>query len=194
MSSNREVLFDNKYSVKKSTTPGVFFHNLPYIERMSTVHDKKEKVNVDGFVERKIRHLNDEEMADGWRLVLPNYILRTAEKPDNDNDKQIYNRHWKFHKFNVHLGQVPYHLMFKMKKVYNDDKLVGYYVRNKIYGYRVSLSDVDKEILNLAKVLHYRCPNYNRVKKLVKIIQSNGVKNGWVLLKANKFLGNSRNK
>jgi len=190
MSSNKEVLFDNKYSVKKSTTPGVFFHNLPYIERMSTVRDKKDKVNVDGFVERKIRHLNDEEMSDGWRLVLPNYILRTIKDLDNNNKK--YNRHWKFHKFNMHLGQVPYHLMCKVKKVYNDDKLVGYYVRDKIYEYRISLSEVDKDILNLAKVLHYPCPNVRRVKDLVKIIQSEGIRDGWVLLKANKILGNLR--
>ena len=190
MSSNKEVLFNNKYSVKKSTTPGVFFHNLPYIERMSTVRDKNEKIKVDGFVERKIRHLNDEEMADGWRLVLPNYILRTMKELNNDKIK--YKRHWKFHRFYVHLGQVPYHLMFKIKEDYNDDKLVGYYVRDKIYEYRISLSDVDKDILNLVKVLHH--PNYSRVKNLVKIIQSQGIKDGWVLLKAKKILGNSRNR
>ena len=189
MSSQKEELFSNKYSVKRSTTPGTFFHNLPYIERMATVRNKKEKVTIDGFVEKKIRQLNDEEMADGWRLVLPNYILRNAKK-DNNSDKK-YNRYWKFHKFSVHLGQVPYHLMFKVRQVRNDEgKSVGYYVRDRIYEYRVSMSEVDKEILTLAKILHRPCPNKDRVRKLTKLIQSKDINDGWVLLKANRFLGN----
>ena len=188
MSSQKEELFSNKYSVKKSSTPRTFFHNLPYVERVSAVRDKKDKISVDGFVERKVKYLNDEEMADGWRLVLPNYILRNARK--DNNMKRKYNRYWKFHKFDVHLGQVPYHLMFKVRQVYNEENMVGYYVRDKIYEYNVSSSDVDKEIKILAKVLHHPCPNRQRVKKLVEKITSGGVKDGWVLLKANKFLNN----
>ena len=146
---------------------------------MSTVRDKS-IATVDGFAKRKIRHLNDEEMSDGWRLVLPNYILRTRK--DSDNNKNTIDMKFTI---NMHLGQ-SYHLMFKVKEVYNDDKLVGYYVRDKIYEYRISLSEVDKDILNLAKVLHHPCPNVRRVKDLVKIIQLKELRR-WVLLKANKF-------
>ena len=189
MSSQKEELFSNKYSTKRSTVPGTFFHNLPYIERMATIRNKKEKIGIDGFVERKIRQLNDEEMADGWRLVLPNYILRKA-KNDNKSNKK-YNRYWKFHKFSVHFGMVPYHLMFKVRQVRNDEgNLIGYYVRDKIYEYKVSMSEVDKEILTLAKILNNPCPNKNKVERLTKLIQSKGINDGWVLLKAKKFLSN----
>ena len=190
MSSQKDELFSNKYSTKRSSVPGTFFHNLPYVARISSIQNEMEKINIDGFVERKIRHLNDEELANDWRLVLPNFILRKAKK-DNDMNKKIrYDRYWKFHKFSVHLGQVPYHLMSKIKKVYNEEKVVGYYVREKIYEYKITLTNVDKEILTLAKILKSPCPKRDRVSELKQIIQSQGIKGGWVLLKASKFLGN----
>ena len=76
MSSKTEELLDNKYSLKKSTVPGTFFHNLPYVEHISTNNDKKDKIKIDGFVEKKISYLKDEEISEGWRLVLPNFIMR----------------------------------------------------------------------------------------------------------------------
>ena len=45
MSSKNEELLDNKYSLKKSTVPGTFFHNLPYVEHISTNNDKNESMN-----------------------------------------------------------------------------------------------------------------------------------------------------
>ena len=192
MSSKNEELLDNKYSLKKSTIPGTFFHNLPYVERISTISDKKEIVNVDGFIEKKINHLKDEEMSEGWRLVLPNFIMRKVNNnvESVNNVERKYRRYWKFHKFSVHIGQIPYHLMHRVKNVYKDNKKIGYYVRNKIYEYNVYMTDVDNEIIKLAKVLHTPCPRKHVVKDLVDKINSANVKYGWVLLKANKFLAN----
>ena len=86
MSSKNEELLDKKYSLKKSTIPGTFFHNLPYVEPISTTHDKKEKFNIDGFIEKKINHMKDEEMSEVWRLVLPNYVMRKAKQNESVND------------------------------------------------------------------------------------------------------------
>ena len=191
MSSKTEELLDNKYSLKKSTVPGTFFHNLPYVERISATRDKKDKINIDGFVEKKISYLKDEEMSEGWRLVLPNFIMRKAKQNESVNNvERKYRRYWRFHKFSVHMGQLPYHLMHRVRSVYTDDKQKGYYVRDKIYEYNIYMTDVDKEIVRLAKVLHKPCPRKNVVKELVNKINSAGVKDGWVLLKANKFLAN----
>ena len=189
MSSKNEELLDNKYSLKKSTVPGTFFHNLPYVEHISTNNDKNDNIKIDGFIEKKISYLKDEEISEGWRMVLPNFLMR-KRNDSVKNDKRKYRRFWKFHKFNFHMGQIPYHLMNKVRKVYDNNEHKGYYVRNKIYEYQIYMTDVDKEIIRLAKVLNSACPRKHIVKDLVNKINSANVKDGWVLLKANKFLAN----
>ena len=173
--SDDNKLMNKRHSLKYSRKEGSFYHNLPVSLNYSLLKNKSknENLKLDGFKEFRIDYPSEKELADGWRVQLPKYLLR--KRKDEKNKLRRVNH---LHLFKIHLGQLPYHLMLKKK----------YWVKDNIYTYEVSESEVDSDIFNLATHLNGKCVRREVVQELYKKITDAGIKDGWVLLKAKSYL------
>lgn len=177
-------MVDTQYSQKclnKFNNDGTFYHLLPVGVKLD-----KGDVYEKNFKKFKIKPLNDEELMEGYRLVLPKVL---DVKVHSSDDKNRYKKVKSFHYFQINLCQLPYHLMDKIVPVYNENgNLTNYYASDKIYKYRIIPSDIDDKIIKLAKIVMSK--NYLELKRVKKYISEIEVLNlnGWVLKSAKKFV------
>ena len=165
-------LMNKRHSLKYSRKEGSFYHNLPVSQSSSLLKNKNENLKLDDFKEFRIDYPSEKELADGWRVQLPKYLLR--KRKDSNKLRRVNN----LNLFKIHLGQLPYHLILKKK----------YWIKDNIYTYQVSKSEVDSDIFDLATHLNDQCVRKEVVKELYKKITDAGIKDGWVLLKAKSYL------
>jgi len=175
---------DNFYSLNKYSKSGNFLMKLPYAESSQKDIDDVNSFLLKGYKEFKIKPLTDEELMDNWRLVLPNRLLIKNENSDGKINIKKTNM---FHIFHVNMSQLPYHLMKKIKPVYQNKILSHYKVTDKIYKYRVIPSDIDNEILYLAKMMNGYKYDLDKMLEYVLAMEELNL-NGWVLKKAKKIL------
>jgi hypothetical protein len=117
----------------------------------------------------KVSPLTQEEIADGWKQVLPKAHPSV-----------------KTHQFKIYLSQLPPHLWGKIK--WNNDIIDTYpLISDRIYKYTVKKTNFDLDILQLYNHIIHKHIVYDELKNQVKYLQSNNVK-GWVMLKALSIL------
>jgi hypothetical protein len=117
----------------------------------------------------KVSPLTQEEIADGWKQVLPKAHPSV-----------------KTHQFKIYLSQLPPHLWGKIK--WNNDIIDTYpLIYDRIYKYTVKKTNFDLDILQLYNHINRKYIVYDELKKQVKYLQSNNVK-GWLMLKALSIL------
>jgi hypothetical protein len=118
--------------------------------------------------------LNQEELADGWRMVLPEPKKSTKQ-----------------HFFNIQLSYLPDHLWERLntKQTYKDEQDVTYYnpIVDKIYTYNVKVSDYDNLLFELFNVVSSKYPNVEQVRSLVENLEQLRVK-GWLMIRAKRLL------
>lgn len=118
--------------------------------------------------------LNQEELADGWRMVLPESKSSTKQ-----------------HFFNIQLSHLPEHLWERLNKnkTYKDEQNVTYYnpVVDKIYTYNVKISEYDNLLFELFNVVTSKYPNVEQVRSLVENLEQLRVK-GWLMIRAKRLL------
>jgi hypothetical protein len=121
----------------------------------------------------KVSPLSQEEIADGWKQVLPKARLTT-----------------KTHQFKIYLSQLPPHLWGKIK--WNTDIIDTYpLISDRIYKYTVKKTKYDLYILQLYKHINQEYIDFNELQKQVEYLQSNHVK-GWVIMKALSLLNKKK--
>jgi hypothetical protein len=118
--------------------------------------------------------LNQEELADGWRMVLPKTKSSTKQ-----------------HFFNIYLSHLPEHLWERLnaKKTYKSEENVTYYnaIIDRIYTYNVKVSEYDNLLFELFNVVTSKYPNIEQVKNLVENLEQQRVK-GWLMIRAKRLL------
>jgi hypothetical protein len=121
----------------------------------------------------KVGPLSQEEIADGWKQVLP--------KPHPAT---------KTHQFKIYLSQLPPHLWGKIK--WNTDIIDTYpLISDRIYKYTVKKTKYDLYILQLYKHINQKYIDFDELQKQVEYLQSNHVK-GWVIMKALSLLNKKK--
>lgn len=117
--------------------------------------------NGNGVVKKVlISPLSQEEIADGWTLVLPKVTKKST-----------------IHHFNIYLSQLPPHLW---RYITGEEKQE---ITDKIYKYSIKKSKHDKNVLLLYNLLHSRYLNIQKIEKIFKHLQNSSIK-GWVMNKA----------
>ena len=116
-----------------------------------------------------VNHLTQEELAEGWQLVLPRNVKDT-------------------HEYTVYVSQLPYYLWHKLRTVYKLNKAPEYKnVKDGLYTYQVNHSAHDDKVFRLGNEMMKRVPNLSVVKQLYDELLQHRVK-GWVMLRANNLL------
>ena len=116
-----------------------------------------------------VNHLTQDELAQGWQLVLPRNVKDT-------------------HEYTVYISQLPYYLWDKLKTVYKQNKSPEYKnIKDGLYTYQINHSAHDEKVMSLGYETMSRIPNMELVKKLYDELLHHRVK-GWVMIRANKLL------
>lgn len=123
-------------------------------------------------VEQLIEPLNQNDYAEGWRMVLPN-VHKTSTR----------------HHFNVSLANLPPHLWSKIRY---DVKCNYLPIMDNIYQYTVKKHDSDEDLFELYHLVNNPDPNYNwdkldLVQELYNSLQKENVK-GWIMTRAKSLL------
>ena len=126
--------------------------------------------NTDGKnVKLLVNPLSQEEIAEGWSLVLPR-----ARKNSTT------------HHFSVYLSQLPPHLW---NRVHVDTSKPDSYheITDKIYKYSVKMSKHDNEIRRMKHLVMAKYPNVEEISQQFKLLQNARVK-GWVMTRAHHIM------
>ena len=107
-----------------------------------------------------ISPLTQEEIADGWTLILPNVTKKST-----------------IHHFNIYLSHLPPHLW---RYITGEEKQE---ITDKIYKYSIKKSKHNKNVLLLYNLLHSRYLNIQKIENIFKLLQNSSVK-GWLMIKA----------
>jgi hypothetical protein len=116
-----------------------------------------------------INPLSQNELAEGWQLVLP-----TANKIKSKSH------------FNVYLAQLPYHLWHHLMQ-----ESCEYYrlIKDNIYTYSVKVSETDSYLFRLYELLNtvdYRV-HIKEINNLYSDLYKENVR-GWIMIKAKNLL------
>lgn len=122
-------------------------------------------------VERVVNPLTQEDLADGWQMVLPR---QRKDRPT--------------HHYSVYLTELPQHLWKYLKLVTNEDGVQEYeLLRDNIYVYSVKRSRYDnlvRDLFNQVTAVH---PNMTQMHSLVSELESAHIK-GWLMIRAKRML------
>jgi hypothetical protein len=152
--------------------PTVLSTEIPEPNQLKLGHfEAKFKTDTEETVVYNVGPLTQQELADGWKLILP--------RP---------NKNSVFHHFNVYLSQLPSHLWNKLHYFNNE-----YYddVDDKIYTYSVRKSLSDPLLFKLNKLLNVpysQFYHYDKLKTLYDELYKNHVK-GWIMIRTKQLLG-----
>lgn len=124
-------------------------------------------------VERLVNPLTQEELADGWKMVLP--------RPSKNRP---------VHHYSISLSYLPEHLWKYLKLYTNADGVTQYRVlKDKVYHYSVKHTPYDYLLLNLYKAVTNKTTNHKRIRDLLNYTDLQNYKhNGWLMIRARKMV------
>jgi len=121
-------------------------------------------------VEHVVNPTTQEELAKGWRLVVPHKSKKST-----------------IHHFSVYLSQLPPYL-WKSLHTTNDHNTERYKtIEDGIYQYTVKMSKHDDDIQTLYKLVMEQYPDKAEVSKVYDYLEKHRIK-GWVMLRAMNVL------
>jgi hypothetical protein len=122
------------------------------------------KTDKDSYTQT-VSPLTQEDIAEGWRLVLP----------QRGNTATV-------HHFSVYLSQLPFHLWRDLKTNWNDEKQDHYLpINDGIYQYSVKTSPHDKDIKRLYRLSFNYHRNKDEIIRLYNHLEEQRVK-GWLMI------------
>ena len=124
------------------------------------------------FEEHIVSQLSQEELAEGWRLVLPKAYKSST-----------------IHHFNVYLTQLPPHLWSRLR-VRHSLNDTNYYItcRDQVYHYTIKSSKYDEQILVLYTEVMRRNPNVKLVSEIYNSLNKHSIR-GWLMTRAKYIIG-----
>jgi hypothetical protein len=105
------------------------------------------------FNEYTIKPLSQNQIAQGWRQVLPRRKKMVFKYTNDSGVEKERNTSNEFY-FKINLAQLPRHLYNKLRPVYKNRELSHYHARDNIYNYIIHPTNVDDEIRELALFLN----------------------------------------
>lgn len=143
-------------------------------------------------VTHTVNPLSQQEIGNGWQLVLPKRkrVMKTVHNKDGE-DVKIMKTNESF--FKINLSQLPPHLFKNLKKVYKQYNYTHSQVRDNCYVYIVQPTPVDKEIETLFKYIlkfEHTTPILNDedrrlIRECLDKVNDTDL-SGWVITKANR--------
>ena len=139
--------------------------------------------------------LNQQELSNGWRLVLPRKrIIDITRKNDNGDEVNVRRTNESF--FKINLSQLPPHLFGRLKNVYRRGQLIQYTARDNCYVYIVNPTPVDKHIRTLFRycqlhdegLYNFEENNLDEIRESLSSVNQQEIK-GWVVMKSNRLFG-----
>lgn len=128
------------------------------------------KFVLESFEDVVCKPLTQEELADGWQLVLPK---SSKTQP--------------IHHFSVTLAQLPPYLWRYYRKDFQEDgKEFFPIIKDGIYYYSVNQTKYDDVLRELFGLMNKRQPDRNEVKRLLDQLENQV--SGWLVIKARNYL------
>lgn len=167
---------------------GSFKVNVPIVKNPPVDLNFLESSDVSfNFEERIINPLSQNELSEGWQLVIPPTRSKTFCINRNGH---IYKKTKKYnHYFKIDLSKLPDHLWDKLKPVYEEGIYSYSTVKDNKYVYIVNPTVVDDDIRELANLCKAKYFNKERAIELLHSLEDNNIY-GWVVLRAKKLIGN----
>jgi len=141
-----------------------------FVATLTTVDNKKHEVLVN--------YLNQQDFADGWRVVLP--------RPDTTYHKDWLGNVTKekntFH-YSVHLSQLPPYLWKFLIVDYENGNPYYKNINDRIYSYSITMTQYDTIMRELYDEVFKPCPDIYLVKYLYDKLHNQKFK-GWLMIKA----------
>ena len=123
-----------------------------------------------------LNHLTQEELADGWNLVVPKVRATSTQHHFSIYLSQLPSQYWKFLSVGVD---------YEGREYYKD-------IKDGIYTYSIKMSKYDNDIKQLYN--HLQKVNYDtrQLRKLYEKLLMNRVK-GWIMIQTKNLLNNNNN-
>ena len=133
-----------------------------------------------------VNPLSQNELADGWNLVIPRPQRKLIYY--NRNGRFIMRKKKLFNYFKIDLSKLPESLWHKLTPVYEEGIYSYCTVKDNRFIYIVNPTVIDDEIRELVYLMNQLKFNTSRVMELLQILQDNDI-HGWVVIKAKKLIG-----
>lgn len=191
MHASKESNNFGRFSMKRTTKKGSFYHRLPVYE--SSKSEDTITLLFNSYKELRIDPLNENEKEENWIRVVPRSLLvknkefNSSVKVSSSNKK--YRRIKRYNVFDICLLEVPNHLWKRLKWNYSDGKFYNYTVTDRIHKYNIYSTEFDNEIFELRKLINKNSNKYNivRINEIVNLLKSEDL-SGWILNKANRIV------
>ena len=123
-----------------------------------------------------VSHPTQEELADGWNLVVPKVRKDSTQHHFSIYLSQLPSQYWKFLSVGVD---------YEGREYYKD-------IKDGIYTYSIKMSKYDNDIKQLYN--HLQKVNYDtrQLRKLYEKLLMNRVK-GWIMIQTKNLLNNNNN-
>jgi hypothetical protein len=128
------------------------------------------KTSDEKTVEYVVNPPTQEELADGWRLIVPHRSKNST-----------------VHHFSVYLSQLPPYLWKALCSSWTDDTEHYNFIDDGIYQYSVKMSKHDEDIKKLFSHVMKQYPNKSQVAKLYNHLEKQRVK-GWLMIRAKNII------
>jgi len=128
--------------------------------------------NDKSITEHIVSSLTQEELADGWNLVLPREMKKST-----------------VHHFSVYLSQLPPHLWkyLRTERSEQDNSQHFSTIRDNIYHYSIKSSKYDDDVQKLYNLIVQNVPCKEAISNVYTLLEQQRIK-GWVMIRAKKFL------
>tara|TARA_B100001121_G_C18700115_1_gene627118 strand:+ start:6306 stop:6818 length:513 start_codon:yes stop_codon:yes gene_type:complete len=140
--------------------------------------------------------LTQQEIASGWRLVLPKKkMISVTKKNENNEDITITKTNESF--FKINLAQLPPHLFSKYTSIYRRGQFSQYTAKDNCYIYIINPTPVDNEIKTLFKYCqlyendfrNFTEDDKEEIRNCISALNEHDIK-GWIAIKANRLFSN----
>jgi hypothetical protein len=139
--------------------------------------------NTELNVSNLIKPLSQNDLAGGWRLVVPRVKRIAKTYKDETTGETVTKQGYNIYRVKVNMAQLPYHLWKRVHTTRNGMVRVN----DKSHHYIVNPTNVDSEIRELVTLLNepYDSLYREQVINLVNVLSDNKVY-GWPIIAANK--------
>ena len=126
-----------------------------------------------------IKPLSQNELANGWQLVVPKVINKVIKNLDENKTLKS-----NVYRSKINLAQLPFFLWAKRRLLSNGNSKA----HHRSHYFYIEKSPVDKEITKLVNIIQgsYNPDNSETVLQLLNVLKENDIY-GWVVIKATEL-------
>ena len=134
-----------------------------------------------------IKPLSQNELATGWRIVVPR-IKKITKTYKDETDTVVTKQGYNIYRSKVNLAELPYYLWHKSRVLRNSNGNTARVI-DKSHHYLLTSTNVDQEIRQLVSLLNkpYAIKYREEIGDLLNVLKDNNVY-GWpVIIASSKY-------